>query len=147
MNPAQILTMNILFLCVGNSARSQIAEGLAREMLPSKFNVESAGSSPSGFIHDGALKIMKEVGIDISQQKSKSIEDLDEEFLCNLDFVITLCAEEVCPVMESGVKKIHWPNPDPVIDGVSRLQQESLFRETRENIFMMLKKFFTNMKT
>ena len=49
--------------------------------------------------------------------------------------------------MESGVKKIHWPNPDPAIDGVSGLQQESLFRETRENIFMMLKKFFTNIKT
>ena len=139
--------MNILFLCVGNSARSQIAEGLAREMLPSKFTVESAGSSPSGFIHDGALKTMKEVGIDISQQKSKCIDDLDDEFLHNLDFVITLCAEEVCPVMESSAKKIHWPNPDPVIDGVSGLQQESLFRETRENIFMMLKKFFTNMKT
>jgi len=147
VNLAQILTMNILFLCVGNSARSQIAEGLAREMLPSKFTVESAGSSPSGVIHDGALKTMKEVGIDISQQKSKSIEDLDEEFLRNIDFVITLCAEEVCPVMESGVKKIHWPNPDPAIDGVSGPQLESLFRQTRENIFMMLKKLFTNIKT
>ena len=139
--------MNILFLCVGNSARSQIAEGLAREMLPSSFAIESAGSSPSGFIHDGALQTMKEIGIDISQQKSKSIDDIDDEFLDNLDFVITLCAEEVCPVIGNNVKKIYWPNPDPVIDGVSGLQQESLFRETRENIFMMLKKFFTNMKT
>ena len=73
--------MNILFLCVGNSARSQIAEGLAKEMLPTKFTIKSAGSSPSGFIHEGAFSIMKEIGIDISKQTSKGINDLDKEFI------------------------------------------------------------------
>ena len=75
--------MNILFLCVGNSARSQIAEGLAREMLPSNFIVESAGSSPAGYIHEEAIITMKEIGIDISNQSSKSFEDLHDDFKNN----------------------------------------------------------------
>ena len=135
--------MNILFLCVGNSARSQIAEGLAREMLPSRFTVESAGSEPVGHIHDGAIKTMSEIGIDISSQTSKSIQDLDDKFLENLDFVITLCAEEVCPVLKNNAKRIHWPNPDPAIEAVNMNQEKKLFRVTRDNIFNMLKKFST----
>jgi len=136
--------MNILFLCVGNSARSQIAEGLAREMLPSEFIIKSAGSSPIGFIHEGAIDTMKEIGIDISNQSSKDINDLDIEFMHNLDCVITLCAEEICPVLQNNAKKIHWPNPDPANENISENQQRILFRKTRENIFVMLRKFFTN---
>lgn len=136
--------MNILFLCVGNSARSQIAEGLAREMLPSEFIIRSAGSSPIGFIHEGAIDTMKEIGIDISNQSSKDINDLDIEFMHNLDCVITLCAEEICPVLQNNAKKIHWPNPDPANENISENQQRILFRKTRENIFVMLRKFFTN---
>ncbi len=132
--------MNILFLCVGNSARSQIAEGLAKEMFSEKFNIESAGSEPVGYIHDGAIKTMSEIGIDISSQTSKSIQDLDDKFLENLDFVITLCAEEVCPVLKNNAKRIHWPNPDPAIDHISDQQRDKLFRNTRENIFNLLKK-------
>ena len=136
--------MNILFLCVGNSARSQIAEGLAKEMLPSNFIVESAGSSPTGYIHEEALATMKEIGIDISNQSSKSFEDLNDDFKNNIDFVITLCAEEVCPIIKNNAKKIHWPNPDPANENISENQQRILFRKTRENIFVMLRKFFTN---
>ena len=143
MNPAQILTMNILFLCVGNSARSQIAEGLAKEMFSKKFNVESAGSRPAGFVHSGAIKTMNEIGIDISSQTSKSIKDLDDKFLEKLDFVITLCAEEVCPVLDNNAKRINWPNPDPVIEAANMNQEKKLFRDTRDNIFNMLKKFST----
>jgi arsenate reductase len=135
--------MNILFLCVGNSARSQIAEGLAKEMFSEKFNIESAGSEPVGYIHDGAIKTMSEIGIDISSQTSKSIQDLDDKFLENLDFVITLCAEEVCPVLKNNAKRIHWPNPDPAIEAVNMNQEKKLFRVTRDNIFNMLKKFST----
>ena len=69
--------MNILFLCVGNSARSQIAEGLAKEMLGSSHNIQSAGSNPTGNIHPSAICTMKEIGIDISHQRSKSIDNLD----------------------------------------------------------------------
>jgi len=135
--------MNILFLCVGNSARSQIAEGLAREMFSDKFNIKSAGSKPSGFIHNGAIETMKEIGIDISFQTSKSIKDIDDKFLENLDLVITLCAEEVCPVIDNNPKRINWPNPDPAIKAINLNQEKKLFRDTRDNIFNMLKKFST----
>ena len=132
--------MNILFLCVGNSARSQIAEGLAKEMFSEKFNIESAGSEPVGYIHDGAIQTMSEIGIDISNQYSKSIESLNQEFLQNLDFVITLCAEEVCPSLNNKAKKVHWPNPDPALENISSQQRDKLFRNTRETIFNLLKK-------
>ena len=132
--------MNILFLCVGNSARSQIAEGLAKEMFSEKFNIESAGSEPVGYIHDGAIQNMSEIGIDISNQYSKSIESLNQEFLQNLDFIITLCAEEICPSLNNKAKKVHWPNPDPALENISSQQRDKLFRNTRETIFNLLKK-------
>jgi len=132
--------MNILFLCVGNSARSQIAEGLAKEMFSEKFNIESAGSEPVGHIHDGAIQTMSEIGIDISNQYSKSIESLNQEFLQNLDFIITLCAEEICPSLNNKAKKVHWPNPDPALENISSQQRDKLFRNTRETIFNLLKK-------
>ena len=96
--------MNLLFLCVGNSARSQIAEGLAKHMFGKGHNIQSAGSEPSGKVHNGAIKTMNDIGIDISKHTSKSIEDLDDEFINNLDYVITLCAEEVCPVLPTNAK-------------------------------------------
>ena len=138
--------MNILFLCVGNSARSQIAEGLAKEMFSKKFNIESAGSRPSGFVHSGAIKTMNEIGIDISSQTSKSIQELDDKFVKKLDFVITLCAEEVCPVFDNNATRINWPNPDPAFGSMSRRQEEKVFREVRDNIFNILKKFYIDIK-
>ena len=133
--------MNILFLCVGNSARSQIAEGLAKEMLGAKHNIKSAGSTPTGYVHEGALKTMNEIGIDISKQNSKSIDDIEDDFMKNLDYVITLCAEEVCPVMNSNAKLINWANEDPARNNISINQTEIMFRKTRENIYNLLKNF------
>lgn len=133
--------MNILFLCVGNSARSQIAEGLAKEMLGAKHNIKSAGSMPTGYVHEGALKTMNEIGIDISKQNSKSIDDIEDDFLKNLDYVITLCAEEVCPVLNSNAKLINWANEDPANKIYDEIHQEILFRRTRENIYKLLKNF------
>jgi len=134
--------MNILFLCVGNSARSQIAEGLAKEMLGSKYVIKSAGSQPSGNVHPNALLAMKEIGIDISDQFSKSIDDLDEDFINNLDFVITLCSEEVCPVLNNDAKKIHWMNEDPVNEKFSDIQSRIAFTKVRDNLYNLIKKFF-----
>ena len=134
--------MNILFLCVGNSARSQIAEGLAKEMLGSEHNIQSAGSMPTGRVHPGALKTMKDIGIDISDQSSKSIDDLDKDFMDKLDYVITLCAEEVCPFVPSRAKMIHWANEDPANINYNEKQSEAIFKQTRENIYKLLKKFF-----
>ncbi len=134
--------MNILFLCVGNSARSQMAEGLAREILGSNHKVESAGSIPSGKVHPNAIATMKEIDIDISNQTSKSIETLDAEFIDSLDFVITLCAEEICPVMQNSAKKIHWINEDPVNKNYSEEQSKEAFKKVRNNLFNLIKKFY-----
>ena len=134
--------MNILFLCVGNSARSQIAEGLAKSMMNANHSIQSAGSQPSGSVHPCAIKTMNEIGIDISNHESKSINDIDQEFIESVDYVITLCAEEVCPTLHNRAKKIHWANEDPDNDNYSNEQLQKEFRRTRENIFKLLKKFF-----
>ena len=105
--------MNILFLCVANSARSQMAEGLAKSMLGTNHNIQSAGSIPSGEVHPNAVMTMDDIGIDIREQYSKSIDDLDKDFIDNLDYAITLCAEEVCLVLPSKAENLHWVNEDP----------------------------------
>ena len=133
--------MNILFLCIGNSARSQIAEGLAKNMFGQKNDIRSAGSEPSGKVHEGAIETMKEIGIDISDHSSKSIEDLDDEFKDNLDYVVTLCAEEICPLLPSKAKLLHWANEDPANPKLNEIESEALFKITRENIYNLLKKF------
>ncbi len=133
--------MNILFLCVGNSARSQIAEGLANDMFGNNHIIRSAGSCPIGKVNEHALIALEDIGIDISSYKSKAIEDLDKDFINNLDFVITLCAEEVCPVLPSKAKLLHWVNEDPVNDKLNEVQLKIAFSKTRDNIFNLLKKF------
>ena len=134
--------MNILFLCVGNSARSQIAEGLAKSMMGSEHNIQSAGSQPGDSVHQNAISTMKEIGIDISGNIPKGINELDKEFLDNLDYVVTLCAEEVCPILSKETHKIHWANEDPDNDSYSDDMLEKEFRRTRENIYNLLKRFF-----
>jgi arsenate reductase len=125
--------MNILFMCVANSARSQLAEGLAKSIFGPEFTVQSAGSHP-GKLNPFAVTAMKEIGIDISRQWSKSIDDLSPGFIAKLDYVITLCAEEVCPMMVSKAKKLHWPLKDPA--GPEGTDEEKLqrFRVTRDQI-------------
>ena len=103
--------MRILFLCVANSARSQLAEGLARSVFPDA-EVESAGSHP-GKLNPYAVAVMKEIGLDISRHFSKSVGELRPDFIEGLDYLITLCAEEVCPLIVSKAKRLHWPHPDP----------------------------------
>ena len=134
--------MNILFLCVGNSGRSQIAEGLAKNMLPKSYDIRSAGSEPAKNVHSDAIFVMSEIGIDISSHKTKSIDSLNMEFVNKLHHVITLCAEEVCPIVPNSTNTLHWPNEDPDNDSYTKTQSENAFRKTRENIFNLLKKFF-----
>ena len=125
--PAQLL-----FLCVANSARSQMAEGLARRMFGERAVVASAGSKPSR-VNPYATEVMKEVGIDLGTHRSKSVDDVDP---ANVDTVITLCAEEVCPVFLGKAKRIHWPIPDPASDDPSLDRDEMLarFRTARDTI-------------
>jgi arsenate reductase (thioredoxin) len=137
--------MNILFLCVANSARSQMAEGFAKSMLGTEHNIQSAGSIPSGEVHPNAVKAMDDIGIDIREQYSKSTEDLDEDFLSNLDYAITLCAEEVCPVLPSSAQNLHWLNEDPAKKGASELEQKILFNKVRDDIYKLIKKFILTM--
>ena len=131
--------MKILFLCVANSARSQLAEGLAKSILGPSAHVESAGSQPSGKVQPWAIEVLKEVGIDISKNSSKSIEQLPQDFLEGLNYVITLCAEEVCPVLPTTAKRLHWPIPDPA-NAHESIKAEA-FRNTREIIKNRLEKF------
>ena len=99
----------ILFLCVKNSARSQMAEGLARALAPSGYRFWSAGSDP-GQLNPLAIAALAEQQIDISSQRAKGLADVPLE---DIDTIVTLCAEEVCPVVPGQVRRLHWPLPDP----------------------------------
>ncbi len=102
----------ILFLCVANSARSQMAEGLARQLLGDRIEVVSAGTRPS-VVSRYAIESMAELGINLAGHSSKSVDTIDTS---QVDMVITLCAEEVCPVLSGEVKRLHWPIVDPATD-------------------------------
>lgn len=131
----------ILFLCVANSARSQMAEGLARAMLGERAEVMSAGSQPST-VNPWAVKAMAEIGIDISEHRSKSIDEFDPT---DLDLVITLCAEEVCPALPGGVEHLHWPIPDPATERTDQLSDGEVldrFRSARDSLRARLDSLF-----
>ena len=132
--------MKMLFMCVANSARSQLAEGLARKVFP-EAEVQSAGSLP-GRLNPHAVAVMDEIGIDISRHFSKSADDLNPGFLTTLDYVITLCAEEVCPMLVSEAKKLHWPLPDPATkEPIAEDEALSRFRAARDAISEKLRQF------
>lgn len=127
----------VLILCTGNSARSQMAEGLLRH-LGDRFEVFSAGVEAS-FVRPLAIKAMREIGIDISGHRSKSISEfLDEDF----DYVITVCdnANQRCPVFPGNVRRIHWSIDDPVVAGTSEMQLEA-FRRARDELRQRLQTF------
>ena len=124
--------LKVMFLCTGNSCRSQMAEGLAREFGKGLIEPYSAGLMAAG-LHPRAVSVMKEMGIDISKQKSKGI---DESLLRKMDIVITLCgnAEESCPWTPPEIRRIHWPIADPVgtIGSEEKIMNE--FRRARDEI-------------
>jgi arsenate reductase (thioredoxin) len=121
----------VLFMCVANSARSQMAEGLARSLL-SNVEVMSAGSQPSK-VNPYAIEALAEHCIDISGHRSKSVGEIDPS---RVDLVITLCAEEVCPVFPGRVRRLHWPIPDPASNDASLTPEEmrTRFRTARDQI-------------
>lgn len=127
--------LRILFLCVHNSARSQLAEGILRALAGDRVEVFSAGSEPS-FVHPLAIKVLRERGIDASQQRSKSVTEFANE---KFDYVITLCAEEVCPVFLGAAQKSHWALPDPA--AVPPEQQLNAFRKTADELENRLRDF------
>ena len=126
------MSASLLFLCVANSARSQMAEGLARRRFGSRAKVQSAGTRP-GRVNPYAVEVMAEFGIDLGEHRSKSVDEIDP---AQVDTVITLCAEEVCPVWLGTAKRLHWPLPDPASDD-PKLTPEDLrdrFRNARDEI-------------
>ncbi len=131
---------DVLFLCVANSARSQLAEGLARELAPRSIAVHSAGSEP-GQLHPLAVKVLAEVGIDISQHRSKPISEIPAERIAK---VITLCAEQVCPIFPGDVEILHWPLPDPAARTGSEHEALEQFRTTRDAIKTRLQGLFSS---
>lgn len=137
--------MKILFMCVANSARSQIAEGLARHLVGDRAEIQSAGSKPSR-VNPFAIQVLKEWNLDIGAQASKSIDDLSPDFMDSLDYVITLCAEEVCPMLISKAKRQHWPMTDPAGHGGTDEEQLIRFRVTRNEIQNRLEVFGHELK-
>lgn len=120
----------ILFLCVANSARSQMAEGIARSLAPPGVKIWSAGSRPTS-VRREAIEVLSEIGIDISHHRSKPIADVPES---EIDTVITLCAEEQCPVLPGKADRIHWDLPDPAIEAGSRESVLAAFRTIRDEL-------------
>ncbi len=125
------LTRSILFLCVANSARSQMGEGLARQLFPG-LHIQSAGSRPS-HVNPYAIEVLAEQGIDATTHTSKSVQDIDP---ATVDLVITLCAEEVCPLFLGKAERLHWPIPDPASDDPSLTPDDlrARFRAGRDEI-------------
>jgi thioredoxin type arsenate reductase len=120
----------VLFLCVANSARSQIAEGLGRHLLPPDVKVWSAGSRPTS-VRPEAITVLKEVGIDISGHRSKAVADIPAD---EVDTVITLCGEEECPVFLGKAMRLHWGLPDPAAVTGSEQSRLDAFRATRDEV-------------
>lgn len=141
-----VFQKGILFLCTGNSCRSQMAEGFTRKMFPKNMEIFSAGLEPKG-VHPMAVKVMQEVGIDISRQRSKNISEVPID---KIDLVVTLCgdAAERCPVFPGKVKRIHWEIEDPAKTRGSDKEIAIAFRKARDKIksYMENEKWFDSLK-
>jgi arsenate reductase len=123
----------VLILCTGNSCRSQMAEAFWNAFGQGKWQAESAGSKPSGYVHPLAIRAMQEVGINISENKSKSLDQFrDKPF----DLVVTVCdnAKESCPVFHGAKETFHWPFGDPADAVGSDDDKMKLFRRVRDEI-------------
>jgi len=124
----------VLFLCVANSARSQMAEGLARALAPPGYRFLSAGSAPRG-VNPLAVAALAEHGIDIVPHRSKNVDEIQLDLV---DIVVTLCAEEVCPVVPGSIRRLHWPLPDPAAVPGDEAARLAAFRDTRDKLREML---------
>lgn len=130
---------SILFLCVANSARSQMAEGLARHLFGTRARIQSAGSRPSR-VNPYAIEVMAERGVDLGAHTSKSVQDIDPT---TVSLVITLCAEEVCPLFLVAARQLHWPISDPASEDPTLSREDLLarFHAARDAIEARLEAF------
>jgi arsenate reductase len=135
----------ILYLCVGNASRSQMAEGFTRQYYPDDFEPYSAGMAPAG-VHPFAVLVMQESGIDISDQFSKSVYELpDVEF----DIIVTLCDEvrEACPIFRGKARRYHFSLPDPAVTPGDSAEVLEAFRKVRSQIHEYLIPFLEQVKS
>jgi arsenate reductase len=133
----------LIFLCVANSARSQMAEGLARASAPNGWRVFSAGSDPR-LVHPLAVEVMREIDIDISEHRSKGLEEIPVD---DAHVIVTLCDEEVCPTAPASTHQLHWPLPDPAVEGEMVRYQIDAFRAVRDQIKQRLDEFWAEYAT
>jgi len=130
----------VLSLCVTNSARSQMAEGIARSLMPLGVQVWSAGSNPTR-VRPEAIAVMKEIGIDISGHASKSVSDIPMDAVGT---IITPCAEEVCPLVPGNVRRLHWTLADPAAVDGSQEDRLATFRMTRDEVRRRMEAFLAD---
>ena len=130
----------VLILCTGNSARSQMAEGLMRHEAGDRFEVASAGTHPTE-LRPEAVAVMKELGIDISSHRSKSVDEFAGR---DFDYVITVCdhARDACPVFPGKAELLHWPFDDPASATGSEEQRKAQFRRVRDEIRAQILSWF-----
>lgn len=130
--------IGIVFLCVANSARSQMAEGLARALLGDRAVVQSAGSTPTR-VNPFAIAAMAELGIDLTTHRSTRVDQIDPD---TVDVVITLCAEEICPVFLGDAERLHWPHDDPDTKApLSDADRLTRFRRIRDQLHGRLRRW------
>jgi arsenate reductase len=129
----------VLILCTGNSARSQMAEGMLRRIAGDRFDVYSAGTIAS-FVRPQAIRAMEEIGIDIGSQRSKSVDEFAGQ---SFDYVITVCdnAKQNCPVFPGKTERIHWSFDDPAEAVGSDDEVMAVFRRVRDKIRLKLEDF------
>ncbi len=130
---------HVLFLCVANSARSQMAEGIARSLAPAGVKVSSAGSSPTK-VRPQAIAVLREIGIDISTHTAKAVCTIDAD---SVDLVVTLCGEEECPLFQGNATRLHWGLPDPAAVDGTEAQKLDAFRRVRDELRQRLTAMFT----
>jgi len=137
------LTQRVLILCTGNCVRSQMAEGLLRHLGGSVYEVDSAGSHPSGYVSPLAIEAMREIGIDISAHRSKSVSEFEGQ---RFDTVITVCdsAAEECPVFPGTPQRIHWSIWDPGAATGSQEEKLAAFRRIRDDLASRLRSFLAS---
>ncbi len=134
------MTKKVLVLCTGNSARSQMGEGLFRAEGGGDFEVFSAGTKP-GAVRPEAVAVMKEVGIDISSHRSKSVDEFSGQLF---DYVVTVCdnARDNCPVFPAGAERIHWSFEDPAAVQGTEPERLAAFRRVRDQIHERVRSFY-----
>ena len=134
-------TLNVLFLCTGNSARSILGEMAANTHHSEKFLGFSAGSNPVGSVNPYALKIAETLNYDVSKLRSKSLEEISTELL-SIDFVVTVCdnaAAEVCPILPTEILKVHWSYKDPArVSNENDENKLKAFQKIYEDIYKKL---------